>query len=58
MAERNTRAMEGQPRMPMAMNTFWMPLPSTAIMAITKSVYGNAMKMSAQRMMMVSQIPP
>ena len=58
MALLKTRAMEGQPRMPMAMKTFWMPLPMTAIMAMTKSVYGKAMKMSARRMMMVSQMPP
>ena len=50
--------MDGQPRMPMAINTFWMPGPMTASIAMTKSVYGKAKKMSANLMMMVSQMPP
>ena len=42
----------------MAMKTFWMPGPMTASMAMTNRVYGNARKMSARRMMIVSQMPP
>ena len=58
IAERKTRAIDGQPRMPMAMKTFWRLRPMTAMSAMTKSVYGKARNMSARRMMIVSQMPP
>ena len=58
MELRKTRAMLGHPMTPIAMNTFWKPLPKTAINVTAKRIYGKAKKTSAVRIIKLSHTPP